>query len=102
MRAFLPRALLRLMLTAAAGGTENTPGRRRIVAKFCRRPQRSLREIAAAIGAHPVEAVVDAIATEGAFESADHRVACRWRQILVAAFAAWPEFEHSLVSFATA
>src|SRR5436190_17401809 len=46
--------ILRLMLTAAAGGIENTPGRWRIVAKFCRRPQRSRREIAAELGHTPL------------------------------------------------
>src|SRR5262249_59858254 len=89
---------LRLMLAAAAGGIKNSPGRRRIVQEFCRRPHRPRQKVAAAIGAHAFEALVDAVAAEGALESADHRVGGGWRQILVAAFAAWPQFEHSQAS----
>ena len=83
------------MLTAAAGGIKNAPRRRRIIRKLARRPYRTRREIAAAVGAYAFETVLDAIAAEGALERADHRVGGRRRQVYVAAFAAWTKFEHS-------
>jgi hypothetical protein len=86
------------MLMATAGGIKNAPRRRRIIHELSCRPHLSRRKIAAAVGAYPFETVLDAIAAEGALEGADHRVGGRWRQILVATFAAWAEFEHSKVS----
>jgi predicted lipid carrier protein YhbT len=84
-----------LMLTAATGGIKNAPRRRRIINELARRPHRTRRKIPIAVGAHPFETVLDAIAAEGAFERADHCVGGRWRQVSVAAFAAWSKFEHS-------
>jgi hypothetical protein len=89
------KAKLRLVLTAAAGGIEDAPCRWRIIRKLSRRPHRTRRKIAAAIGADALETVFGAIAAEGALEGADHRVGGRWRQVCVAAFAAWTKFEHS-------
>jgi hypothetical protein len=84
-------------ITAVAAATcriEHALPRGRIIDEFARRPNRPRREIAAAIRTDAIEPVVDAIAAEGALEGADHRVGGLWRQILVAAFAAWTQFEH--------
>src|SRR4051812_27446103 len=57
---------------------------RRIFHHHRRRPNRPRREIAAAIRADAMQARVDTIPAEGAFEGADHRVRGFRRQILVA------------------
>src|SRR5215472_4217240 len=88
------KGILRLALATAAGGIEDAPRRRRVVRKLSRRPYRTRREIAAAVGAYAFKTVLDAIAAEGALERADHRVGCRWRQVYIATFAARTKFEH--------
>ena len=55
---------------------------------------RSGHEIPAAIGAHAVQKILDARATERAFERANHRVMRVRRQIDIAAFAAWLQQKH--------
>ena len=89
------KGMLRLVLAAASGGIKDAPCRRRIFRKLSWRSDRTRRKIAAAVGAHSVKTVLDAIAAEGALERADHRVGGRWRQVDVAAFATWTKFEHS-------
>src|ERR1700720_596808 len=91
----IAKGMLRLVLAAASGGIKDAPCRRRIFRKISLRSDRTLRKIAAAVGAHSVKTVLDAIAAEGALERADHRVGGRWRQVDVAAFATWTKFEHS-------
>jgi hypothetical protein len=84
----------RLVLTATAGGIKDAPCRWRIIRKLSWRPHWTRRKIAAAVGAHALEMIFDAIAAEGALERADHRVGGRRRQVYVATFAAWTKFEH--------
>ena len=86
--------MLRLVLAATAGGIKDAPRRWRIIHKLYWRPHGARREIAAAVGTDAFKTVVDAIATERALECADHCVGRGWRQILIAAFTAWTEFEH--------
>jgi hypothetical protein len=83
----------------AAAGIKDAPCRRRILRKLSWRAHRTRRKIAAAVGAHSFESILDATAAEGALEGADHRVGGRWRQVDVAAFAAWTKFEHSRMPF---
>ena len=71
---------------AAALRIEDPARRRRIIHKLCRRPDRTWREIAAAVRANAFGPIVHAIAAERALEGADHGVGRRRRQILVAAF----------------
>ena len=79
---------------AAALRIEDPARRRRIIHKLCRRPDRTWREIAAAVRANAFKPIVHAIAAERALEGADHGVGRRRRQILVAAFATGTQFEH--------
>jgi len=50
--------------------------------------------VASAIGAAAVQPVIHAIAAEGAFERADHRISRRRRQILVATFTIRSQLKH--------
>lgn len=55
---------------------------------------------AAAIRTHIVQAVLHAVTAEGALKGADHGLGGIRRQILVAALAAWPHFQHVVPKFA--
>ena len=79
---------------AAALRIKDTARRRRIICKLCRRPDRTWREITAAVRANAFEPIIHTIAAERALEGADHGVGRRRRQILVAAFATGTQFEH--------
>src|SRR5215470_17183885 len=67
-------------------------------APFDYRPHRARRESSAAVGAHIVQHVLDALGAERAFVSANARVGRVRRQILVAAFAVRSQLEHWLGS----
>jgi len=73
----IAKGMLRLVLAAASGGIKDAPCRRRIFRKLSWRSDRTRRKITAAVGAHSVKTVLDAIAAEGALERADHRVGGR-------------------------
>src|SRR5215469_8070148 len=92
-RSFAMR-MLRWGLTATASRIENALCRWRIIHKLSWWPHRARREIAAAVGTAAFKTAFDAIATESALKGADHCVGRGWRQILIAAFTAWTEFEH--------
>jgi len=73
---------------------------RRIFLEHRCRPNRPRRKIAAAIWAAAIQARLNAIATEGAFECADHRIVSVGRQIFVAAFAAGLQQQHASLRLA--
>lgn len=62
--------------------------------QFGRRADGARREVAAAVGAAPVQLVSNAIAAERALESADHRVRRIGGQILVTALAIGAQLKH--------
>ena len=73
---------------------ENASRRRRIPLQLRSRPDRARGQVAAAVRAAPTQLVLNAIATEGALECADHRIRSIGRQILVAALAIGAQFKH--------
>src|SRR5580704_12418364 len=84
-------ASARILVCSAAFRLERPLRRRRIFREHFREARGPLNKISAAIRAYAIELGVRAVATEGAFERADQRVAAvRW-QITIAAFA--PRFE---------
>src|ERR1700730_14722235 len=60
---------------------------------FLRRPDRPRDKTAAAVRAHIVQLVLDAVRTERAFVTADARFHRSWRKILVAILAVRPELQ---------
>src|SRR5688500_1948505 len=79
---------------AVAFGLQDALGRSRIFLEHRRRSHRSACEIAAAIGADAAQHAFGAGGAESALEGADHRIRRIGREILVAAFAVWAEFQH--------
>ena len=79
---------------AASLWIENPFGRRGKFRKLVRRTDGAGDKVAPAIGATPAKPVVGTIAAKGAFERADERVRCCWRQVLVATFTGWSQREH--------
>ena len=61
------------------------------------RPDRPRSEPAPAVGADVVQQMRNAVLTEGAFKTANHRVGGIRRQQLVAMFTTGAKFEHSVV-----
>jgi len=60
---------------------------------FLRRADRPRDKTAAAVRAHIVQPVLDAVRAERAFVTADSRFRCMRRKILVTIFAVWPELQ---------
>src|SRR5208282_6796340 len=65
----------------AALGLHLALARGRVLGELVGRPDRSAHELAAAVGTAPGERALGASLAERAFERADHRVACRGRQV---------------------
>ena len=74
-------------------GAQNTFCRRRIIDQLGGRANWTPHQFAAAIGANTVHGD-GAIGTESALERAHHRLARRWRKILVATFAIGTQLKH--------
>lgn len=81
-------------LGGAALRLENPPIGRGILEQFAGRPDGARHQIAPAIGADALELFLGAGRAKSAFIGADTRLGTFRRQILVAAFAAWSQFEH--------
>src|SRR5579872_1594229 len=73
---------------------EHALGRGGMTLEHRSRTDGTTHEIAAAVRTHTLQRVFGAFGAEGAFKSADARLARLRRQILVAAFAIGAQFEH--------